>query len=141
MKYLLISALVILLITNYKQLFSWISVIWAVLRPIFMGALIAYVINLLMIQFEKIYFPNQNKKWVKLTRLPISIILSFLAITLILALIIGLIAPQLISVFATIFATLPELFELVDIWILNYESIFPQFARSEEHTSELQSRG
>ena len=56
------------------------------------------------------------------------IALSFLAITLILALIIGLIAPQLISVFATIFATLPELFEMVENWILNYESIFPQFA-------------
>lgn len=130
MKYLIIGALIILLITNYDHLLSWLSIIIVVLRPILMGAIIAYVINLLMIQFEKIYFPNKDHKFFQITRRPVSIFLGFIVIAFILVFVISLIAPQLISVFMTIVETAPKLFEMVEGWIVEYEEFFPQIAEA-----------
>lgn len=128
MKYLIIGALVILFITNYEQLFDWVSIIWVIIQPILMGAVIAYVINLLMVRFEKIYFPNINNKWVKYTRRPISILLGFIVVVFILFFVIGLIVPQLISVFVTIIETIPALYRMVEEWVIEYEDLFPQIA-------------
>ena len=128
MKYLLIGAVVILLITNYQHIFDWLSLIWVIIRPIIMGAIIAYVINLLMIQIEKLYFPNKTSKWVQLTRRPISILVGFVVIIFILVFVVSLIAPQLISVIMTIIETIPELFSMVETWIVEYEDLFPQVA-------------
>lgn len=128
MKYLIVAAIIILIITNYHQLLSWLSFILVIIRPIIMGAIMAYVINLLMIQFEKIYFPNRSSKWVKVTRRPVSIFSGFIVILLILVFVVSLIAPQLISVIATIIETIPELFTMVENWIVDYEDLFPQVA-------------
>ncbi|NMA90942.1 MAG: AI-2E family transporter [Amphibacillus sp.] len=128
MKYLIIGAIVILLITNYKQVLQWLSVLMTVLQPIIMGAGIAYIINLLMVQFEKIYFPNKHAKWVIMTRRPVSILSSFIVVLFIIVFVISLIAPQLISVFATMIEKAPELFTMVENWILQYNDLFPQLA-------------
>lgn len=128
MKYIIIGLIAILLITNYEQLLDWLSVIWTVIRPVLMGGVIAYVLNLLMVQFEKIYFPKKDNKWIQLTRRPISISLAMIVIIFVIFFVVGLITPQLISVFITIVEATPELFKMIQEWILEYEDIFPQIA-------------
>ncbi|WP_440895580.1 AI-2E family transporter [Amphibacillus sp. Q70] len=132
MKYLIIAMTAILLIANYEQVFSWLSVIWTVIRPVLMGGVIAYILNLLMVQFEKIYFPKKDNKWVQLTRRPVSIFFAMITIIFVIFFVVGLITPQLISVFITIVEATPVVFNMVQDWILEYEDIFPQIAAAVE---------
>lgn len=128
MKYLIVAAVLIFVITNYVQVFSWISILWTVISPVIIGAMIAYVINLLMIQIEKIYFPNKTNKFVKYTKRPVSLFMGFTIVLVILIFVISLIIPQLISVFVTMIETAPVFFTMVEEWFIEYEDIFPQVA-------------
>jgi len=58
--------------------------------------LMAYVVNILMIQFEKLYQHIFKKKYQKAKR-PLCIILSYLSVVLLFALLVSIIVPQIID--------------------------------------------
>lgn len=124
---ILFIAVIILIIFNWSQVASAFGVVWQVAFPVVLGGMMAYVLNLLMIQFEKRLYPNTDKKWLQHTRRPLAIVLSILVITLVVAGIIGLVVPQLITAISTLVEAVPTVTNSVQTWIEEQQHLIPVF--------------
>ncbi len=91
--YVLIFAAVFL-ISNIKAVNTWISYVLAVLRPVIIGLVLAYVSNPFLNFFEKRLLSNIRYPYLRRT---LAMILTLLLLLLFLSVIILLIVPQLVS--------------------------------------------
>lgn len=124
---ILFIAVIILIIFNWSQVASAFGVVWQVAFPVVLGGMMAYVLNLLMNQFEKRLYPNTDKKWLQHTRRPLAIVLSILVITLVVAGIIGLVVPQLITAISTLVEAVPTVTNSVQTWVEEQQHLIPMF--------------
>lgn len=76
--------------------------------PLIIGAVIAYILNILMSFFERHYFPDSKSKVVAGSRRIACMCLAFLSLIGIVALIIGIVVPELINCTKHLFAEVPE---------------------------------
>ena len=123
----LFIAVIILIIFNWSQVASAFGVVWQVAFPVVLGGMMAYVLNLLMNQFEKRLYPNTDQKWLQHTRRPLAIVLSILVITLVVAGIIGLVVPQLITAISTLVEAVPTVTNSVQTWVEEQQHLIPMF--------------
>lgn len=72
-----------------------ISVILTALLPLLIGAVIAFLINIIMGLFDRILFPDVKKKFWQKSRRAICLILSVVVLCAIIAAVIGIVLPQL----------------------------------------------
>lgn len=124
---ILFIAVVILIIFNWSQVASAFGVVWQVAFPIVLGGMMAYVLNLLMNQFEKRFYPNTDKKCLQHTRRPLAIVLSILVITLVVAGIIGLVVPQLVTAVITLVEAVPTVTDSLQTWVEEQQHLIPMF--------------
>lgn len=75
--------------------------------PLVIGGMIAYLVNILMANYEQHYFPKTKKKALIKSRRPVCLTLAFLTLVAIIALICWIIIPQLGECFGVIAAGLP----------------------------------
>lgn len=75
--------------------------------PLIIGAVIAYILNILMSFFERHYFPKSTSKAVSGSRRIVCMLLAFLSLVGIVALIIGIVVPELINCTKHLFAEVP----------------------------------
>ncbi|WP_051646831.1 AI-2E family transporter [Sharpea azabuensis] len=78
---------------------SFVALVGSIIKAssaMIIGLLMAYVVNILMIQFEKLYQYIFKKKYQKAKR-PLCIILSYLSVVLLFALLVSIIVPQIID--------------------------------------------
>ncbi len=85
--------------------------------PLFIGCIIAYVVNILMCFYEKHYFPKKKCKFVEKSRMPVCISAAFLTIISIVTLISALVVPQLISCVQLILAKFPGAVRQLISWL------------------------
>ena len=81
------------------------------LSPLILGGVIAYIVNILMCFFERIFFPKSGKRWVTAIRRPLCLVCAVICLLAIIALIIGLIAPELVLCIQLLLAKLPDAME------------------------------
>lgn len=81
--------------------------------PIAVGFAIAYIVNILMSMYERLYFPNSKKKIVVKSRRQVCMVSAFITLVAIVVLVIILVLPQLISCIQVIFAELPGFIEKI----------------------------
>ena len=74
--------------------------------PLVVGAVIAYVINILMSCYER--WMDFRKPWWQKVRRPVCILLAALTVAAVIALVLRLIIPQLLSCFEVLIAALPK---------------------------------
>ena len=60
-QYALIIAVVYLGVSYLPELIRFGGVIWSAASPLVIGCVMAYVLNILLVRLEKIYFPNSQK--------------------------------------------------------------------------------
>lgn len=89
--------------------------------PLIVGAVIAYVVNILMSFYEKHYFPKKRTGVLHKSRRVVCLIASFLTLILIVGIVIGLVVPQLISCVKVILAEFPGLFDKLIAFAEKYE--------------------
>ena len=78
---------------------AFVGVLGAVIgaaQPLIYGAIIAYVVNILMKKYEKLYFPNSKKPIVKKTRGPVCMLLAFISIVAAVILLLNLVVPYVL---------------------------------------------
>lgn len=124
---ILFIAVVILIIFNWSQVASAFGVVWQVAFPVVLGGMMAYVLNLLMNQFEKRLYPNTEKTWLQHTRRPLAIILSILVIGLVVTGIVALVVPQLITAISTLVEAVPTVTNSVQTWVEEQQHLIPMF--------------
>ena len=96
---------------NAKEFLASSSSFLSVFKPLFLGCVIAFILNIMVSLWEKIYFPKSKNKFVLKSRRAICILLSFLSIILILYLIFMLVVPQLIKSMSVFTDKFPELYD------------------------------
>jgi predicted PurR-regulated permease PerM len=94
-------------------------------KTLIIGAIIAFLVNILMRSLEKIFFPKTKSETLKTVKRVICMILAFLLLIGIVSLIVWLIAPQLIKCIEIIIAEVPPLFNSVIKW-LQQTDILPE---------------
>ena len=76
--------------------------------PLIIGAALAYLVNILMSGYEKIYFPRSSKKAVLASRRPVCVIVAFITLISIIALIMGLVLPQFVACINLLISKIPD---------------------------------
>lgn len=93
-----VTFLVVYLIINYFNVFlNFFGLAVGAAAPLLLGAVIAYIANILMTFWEKILFSKAKKRFLVSLRRPFAIILTFVSIALVIFLIVNMILPELIA--------------------------------------------
>lgn len=107
-RYAITVAVVILVIVYSKQIISIVGGLWRIIYPLVLGSIFAYIVNIVIIRIEKIYFPDTRNRFIIKTKPIACLLLSILLIIFVLFIIINLIVPEVastISEFAKSFPT------------------------------------
>ena len=75
--------------------------------PILIGCAIAYVVNIIMVKFEKHYFPVTKKKFLIATRRPVCLVAAFLSVVAIIVVVVSLILPEFTSCIQLLLSQIP----------------------------------
>ncbi len=117
-----IAIFAIYIATRYwPQVAKFISGIFEAAEPLIIGAIVAFLVNILMRNLEKIIFPRAKKKALVSARRIICMLLAFILLFGIVTLILWLILPQLISCIEIIIAEVPPFFNSVIKWLQQTE--------------------
>ncbi len=102
--YLFLFVLTTFLIIFYWGSFvSFLGLALSASAPLFLGAVAAFVINILMSEYEKLFFPRSHNKYFARIRRPLCMFYAFLTAILVIVVVIMLIVPQLISCLQMVF--------------------------------------
>lgn len=90
--------------------------------PLIIGGVVAYLVNILMANYESRWKDNPKKPGLAKLRRPVCMLLAFLTLVAIVALVCGLIIPQLVDCVGLILAELPgfmaDAIDLAEQWKL-----------------------
>lgn len=108
---------VYLCIQYWPQVAKFIMGVFDAAEPLIIGAIVAFLVNILMRSLEKVIFPKAKKQALITTRRIICMLLAFILLIGIVALIVWLITPQLVSCIEIIIAEVPPLFNNIVKWL------------------------
>lgn len=106
-----VVALVVLIVVQLFEQGLDLSVVINAITPIITGLVIAYLINIVMRKYEKIYFPKSKKKIVIKSRRPVCLTAALVSVFAIIVLIIALIIPELGKAASLLIAKVPPAME------------------------------
>ncbi len=112
---ILFAALCYAVITNFGFVWHCIGSVFSVTFPIYLGFFLAFIINLPMRQFEKL-FSRGKGKFIKAIKRPVSLLLSIASVVAVLVLIIELIIPELLSAVAVLIDYVPKALNALYKW-------------------------
>ncbi|MBQ5810251.1 MAG: AI-2E family transporter [Clostridia bacterium] len=101
----------------YLAMFYWpgvsnaIATVFGALLPLAIGAMLAYVLNLMMSFYERHFFPKSRTKAIIKLRRPLCLTGSILTLLAVLAAVVLLVVPQLVSCIQLIVSKIPPAFE------------------------------
>ncbi len=115
-KLIVLAGLMLLVVLYFTQVLGIAAEIYGVVYPLLLGAGIAYVINILVAAYEKVYFPKSGSKRVADSRRGMCILLSILTIMGILAFFIGVVIPQFGRSIQILSAGFPAMYNNLVAW-------------------------
>lgn len=126
MKYIFLIAGLVLMIVNWANVVGYMNSFMSVMMPLIVGGIMAFILNLLLVRYERLIQQKMtNTKLATFSR-PIGIVLSLLTIILVLLIIIGIVLPQLGSAMNEMVKAAPATIENIKQLIQKNETIFPQ---------------
>ena len=112
----------------YLAVFYWrsaagfVAAVFGAAAPLIIGGVVAYLVNILMSNYERHWKDNPKRPALNKLRRPVCMILAFLTLIAIVALVIRLILPQLVDCVGLIIAELPgfmaDVIDLAEQWQL-----------------------
>lgn len=122
---LIVLGIVLAVALNTKDVLIKFFGFLGIFKPIFLGCVIAFILNIVVSLWEKIFFPNTKSKYLQKSRRGICILLSFLSVILILYLVYMLVVPQLSKSIAVISNKFPDLYESIRDEAIKHSSSLP----------------
>ena len=112
---ILFTAIVILALVKFDAICQGIVFLLSIVKPFLIGAVIAFILNLPMRFYERKLFerPSLNARKQKIyekIKRPVSLILSFLSVVLVIALVVITVIPQLVSTVKILTQEIPIFF-------------------------------
>lgn len=121
-----------LAITYWDKVSSFVGVALGAAAPLLIGAVIAYLVNLLMARYEKWFFPRSEKKFVCRVRRPLCMTCAYVTLVAVVALVVALVVPQLYSCVKLLVSKIPGVINYVIDLLDKYHLL------SEEYLSQLE---
>ena len=104
-----------LIIDRFDEVVAAIGFIGDVLSPFISGIMIAYLLNLIMVRWEKIWFPNATEGIKARSRRPMCILLSVLVVVAVVAFVVIMVSGELVNALQSLWDGLNYVFSYVGI--------------------------
>ena len=109
-----VSVFVLYLCMEYfEEVLRALGMLLSAASPLFVGGVIAYVVNILMSFFERHYFPQSKKKAVLKSRRIVCMVGAFFSVAAIITLVINLVVPQFVSCIQLLLNKMPAAIDFV----------------------------
>lgn len=125
LKYGITVALLFLLVMNFTTVVGWFNTLLSVAYPLTLGCVIAYILNILMVRLEKIYFPKSTKKIIVKSRRGVCMVLSLALLVMIVIFVLYLVIPQVVDCFVVISKDVPEVIQKVWDFFVEHSDQIP----------------
>ncbi len=125
LKYGITVAFLCLFVMNFQMILKWGNTLFNVAYPLILGCVIAYILNILMVRLEKIYFPKSKKKIVQKTRRGVCMVLSLALLVMIVIFIAYLVIPQVVDCFVILSKDVPVLLQKVWDFLIEHSDQIP----------------
>ena len=127
MKYIGLITLIVLGVWNWNSIMGLVGSIYKTLGPIINGAIFAYILNLLMVRYERLLSKLQVKMpFIKGLKRPVSMLLSLLTFVLAVIMILVLVLPQLSTAISRFIEVIPSVSTWLQKAVEEYDAYFPQ---------------
>ena len=94
--------------------------------PLVLGGAIAFLLNILMTKFEKLYFPRSKRTFLVKSRRPVCIFLAVLSLLAIISLVAWLVLPEFVKALILLLETLPNTIQGAIDWAKDVHFLPPQ---------------
>lgn len=115
-QFALVIAAVYLAVVYLPQIMGVGSMVWSAAAPLVLGCAMAYVLNILLVRLEKLYFPGSTRPLVQKSRRLVCIVLAFVILLIIVLLVINIVLPEVASSVELIVQEIPVVWEEVRAW-------------------------
>ena len=122
---MLLAALLALAVMHVEFILDTALRLWQVASPMVVGAILAYILEIIIKRFEKVFFPQSKKQWVNKARRPICILLATVLVVFFAVLMVSIIIPGLRDAFTVLAREFPNYFLEVKNWVLTTFSDVP----------------
>ncbi|CAJ1201450.1 hypothetical protein CPEBRM1_ABPJDJAI_02271 [Companilactobacillus paralimentarius] len=110
-QYGIIIVLVLFILIYPVEIYNIFLNILGVAMPLILGAVLAYVLNILCVKLEKYFFPNTKIKILQKSRRALVILTTLVIVTLVMVGVFRLVLPQFFNTLADFFKNIPSFFE------------------------------
>lgn len=124
-RYILFAGLTAIIVLYLPQVGKGLSSVLSVLAPVFIGAFVAFVVNILVTIIEKKLFHHNSAEKISGYKRALSLILSFAVIAGICALIVSIVLPEFINSITVFIKKLPSMVHKAEDWIIAYGENIP----------------
>jgi len=109
--------LTFLAIRYWGSLTGFVGTVFGAAKALFLGFVIAYVLNILMSFYEKHYFPKNKNGTVQKSKRIVCLLAAILSLVAVIALVIGLVVPELVACFRLLIAEIPMAIDELIAWM------------------------
>lgn len=122
---IILAGIMVMVALRIGDIASGIDAIITAFIPLIVGACMAFVLDILVVRYERWLWPKIRIGWRYTIRRPLSIILSFLTISAIVYFIARMAVPQLIHSMSIIVAAGPQLYADFQTWMQHVTETVP----------------
>lgn len=124
-KTIIFIGMVLLVVLNFGDVINILGKLYAVIAPLLIGAIMAFVLNILVVFYEKIYFPKSKDKIINKSRRGVCILLSILTIILVIIFFLNIVIPQVAKFITLLIKEFPTVYDKAVEWALKYSDNIP----------------
>lgn len=132
-KYIILIAFVILFITNINKVSVMLSWLWSGISNIVYAIMLAYVLNIILVKVEKLMSSFLPKLKFSIKR-PLSIVVTFLIVVVIVYTLVSLIIPEIINASKVLAESIPVYASHIQEFLSDIFKDFPSIVSSIENT-------
>ncbi|WP_288190013.1 AI-2E family transporter [Veillonella magna] len=114
---MLIAGAVFLAALRFSTVITFGSAVFDALIPLVWGVLMAFILQIIVKRFERIYFPTAVDGWKAASRRPVCIVLAIVAILLAIFFVARMAVPQLIASLGIVVKATPQIYHATEQWI------------------------
>lgn len=125
---MLLAALLALGVIHIEFLINTALTLWRVASPLIAGAVVAYILEIIIKRLERLMFPNSKNPWIQKSRRGVCILLAFLLLLSLVVLLVFTVIPGLVDAFTLLSQELPNYFADVKEWLTTTFRDVPEVA-------------
>ena len=122
---IILAGVMIMMALRISDIANAIDAIITAFVPLIVGACIAFVLDILVVRYERWLWPKSKTGWKDKIRRPLSLVLSFVTISAIVYFIARMAIPQLIHSMSIIVSSSPQLYTDFQTWMQHLTETIP----------------